>query len=275
MKFLSPTERLYLAGGIERGIRSDGRARDQFRPDTLSIDCIPQANGSARIQVQRGCDILIGIRLDLGTPALETPNKGRIICNVDCSTSTALNEIENRPFREINTFIAQTLTKLVENSLDLADLCILTGHHCWLLYVDVLVLEFNGNLLSCAMKALKAALKSLKIPQVSVSPIELEADQKEASEFALEVDEDNCRQLNMDSFPTLFTFNLVAVADGGSEVWFVDGTMQEELSAREQVLVAIDAGGRIYSVENLGRGALSPDSLVCLLESAKAFATTL
>jgi exosome complex component RRP42 len=273
MKFLSPTERLYIGEGVEKGIRSDGRSRDQFRPYSLTVDCIPQANGSARIQVQKGCDILIGIRLDLGTPTLEAPTKGKIICNVDCSTSTALNEIENRSFREINTFLAQTLEKLVVNSLNLEDLCILAEHHCWLVYLDVLVLEFNGNLLSCAMKALKSALKSLKIPQVSVTAIELEADQKEASEFALEIDQDNYTQLVMHSFPELITFNLISTLESG-DLWFVDGTMQEELAAREQVHVAVDEAGRICFVDSQGKGALSPDSLIGLLESAKVFATS-
>ena len=43
---------------------------------------------------------------------------------------------------------------------------------CWILYVDILVLEVGGNLFDAVSLAVKAALASTKIPVVSVTAVD-------------------------------------------------------------------------------------------------------
>ena len=48
---LSPFEQAYILSGIEAGVRADGRDRTQYRHFTIETGILPNANGSARLQL--------------------------------------------------------------------------------------------------------------------------------------------------------------------------------------------------------------------------------
>ena len=96
--------------------------RDQLRNFTFETDCLPQANGSARATAQRGSDILVGIKIDLAAPDLGSPNEGKIICSVDCSNSTRIDEYEHRSMREVNAELAEIVHRTLNSSFDLSQL---------------------------------------------------------------------------------------------------------------------------------------------------------
>ena len=49
----------------------------------------------------------------------------------------------------------------------------LSGRHCWTLYVDILILECGGNLFDAVSIAVKAALSNTRIPRFGHSIIEI------------------------------------------------------------------------------------------------------
>ena len=56
--------------------------------------------------------------------------------------------------------------------MDLTKLVVLPGHTCWILYVDILVLELGGNIYDAVSIAVKAALASTRIPRLSVTRVD-------------------------------------------------------------------------------------------------------
>jgi len=58
-----------------------------------------------------------------------------------------------------------------QGGIDLKSLCIIPGAQCWIIYVDVLVLDYDGNLLDTIFLATRAALQNTRIPKTEIQDI--------------------------------------------------------------------------------------------------------
>ena len=68
MVALSPAERSYIVTGLSSSTptRLDGRSLFQPRTIIISYGDAPQASGSARVVIDRGTEVIAGIRLEVG-----------------------------------------------------------------------------------------------------------------------------------------------------------------------------------------------------------------
>lgn len=100
---------------------------------------------------------------ELATPKADTPDYGYIVPNVELSPLCSSKFRPGPPSEQ-----AQVLSKLVDiilsNSaaLDLRDLCICRNKLVWVLYCDILCLNYNGSVIDACTGALIAALKVCK-----------------------------------------------------------------------------------------------------------------
>ncbi|KAM6373378.1 exosome complex component RRP42 isoform 4-T6 [Alca torda] len=209
---LSEAEKLYIVHGVqvavasaalqEEDLRVDGRGCEDYRCAEVETDVVSNTSGSARVKLGH-TDILVGVKAEMGTPKLEKPDEGYLEFFVDCSAN-ATPEFEGRGGEELGTEIANTLYRVFssESSVDLKSLCINPREHCWVLYVDVLLLECGGNLLDAISIAVKAALFNTRIPKVRV----LE-DEEGSKEIELSDDPYDCIRLNVDDVPCIVTLS--------------------------------------------------------------------
>nr|XP_060163866.1 exosome complex component RRP42 isoform X3 [Globicephala melas] len=149
----------------------DGRGCEDYRCVEVETDVVSNTSGSARVKLGH-TDILVGVKAEMGTPKLEKPNEGYLEFFVDCSAN-ATPEFEGRGGDDLGTEIANTLYRIFNNksSVDLKSLCISPREHCWILYVDVLLLECGGNLFDAISIAVKAALFNTRPLTVVASPV--------------------------------------------------------------------------------------------------------
>ncbi|XP_048808096.1 exosome complex component RRP42 isoform X2 [Lagopus muta] len=199
---LSDAEKLYIIHGVQEDLRVDGRGCEDYRCAEVETDVVSNTSGSARVKLGH-TDILVGVKAEMGTPKLEKPDEGYLEFFVDCSAN-ATPEFEGRGGEELGTEIASTLYRIFssEGSVDLKSLCINPREHCWVLYVDVLLLECGGNLFDAISIAVKAALFNTRIPKVRV----LE-DEEGSKEIELSDDPYDCIRLNVDDVPCIVTLN--------------------------------------------------------------------
>jgi exosome complex component RRP42 len=76
---ISPSERSYIISGLlhpTSPTRIDSRSLLQPRPISISYGDAPQANGSARVTVDGGTEVIAGIRLEVGD-VYEVEGKGK------------------------------------------------------------------------------------------------------------------------------------------------------------------------------------------------------
>jgi len=142
---ISEGEKSFILHGIQQAIRCDGRSNLDYRPIQLETGVVTHASGSARLRLAN-TDVLVGVKAEVDTPQPDLPREGRIHFFVDCSAN-ATPVFEGRGGEALGTDIAESLSGAYSgtNVLNLKDLCILPGKFCWVLYVDILILECGGN----------------------------------------------------------------------------------------------------------------------------------
>uniref|UniRef100_A0A8C3KBX7 Exosome component 7 n=1 Tax=Calidris pygmaea TaxID=425635 RepID=A0A8C3KBX7_9CHAR len=252
---LSEPEKLYIVHGVQEDLRVDGRGCEDYRCAEVETDVVSNTSGSARVKLGH-TDILVGVKAEMGTPKLEKPDEGYLEFFVDCSAN-ATPEFEGRGGEELGTEIANTLYRVFssESSVDLKSLCINPREHCWVLYVDVLLLECGGNLLDAISIAVKAALFNTRIPKVRV----LE-DEEGSKEIELSDDPYDCIRLNVDNVPCIVTLSKIGYRH------VVDATLQEEACSLASLLISVTSKGALTSMKKVGKGSLDPESIFEMME---------
>ncbi|RXM27336.1 Exosome complex component RRP42 [Acipenser ruthenus] len=127
--------------------------------------------------------------------------------------------------------------------------------HCWTLYVDVLLLQCDGNLFDAISVAIKAALFNTRIPKVQM--IE---DEEGTKEIELSDDPYDCMRLDVENVPCIVTLCKI----GHRHV--VDATLQEKACSMASLLVAVTRKGTITCVRKVGGGSLDPESVFEMIE---------
>lgn len=253
---LSEFERTYVVDGIEKDFRSDGRSCQDYRHFEVETGIVSNTSGSARLRLSK-TDILVGVKVEIGEPHQLKPEQGYIEFFVDCSAN-ASPEFEGRGGEELGSMLAKTLERAYNHpsAIDLESLCILPGKQCWVLYIDAVVLECGGNLFDSLSLAVKAALFNTRIPNVTVS--------MEEGDEQLEISDDphDCRRLDVDPIPVTVTLSKI----GHRHV--VDASPQEETCSLAQLLVSINGDRNICAMQKVGSGALDPDSIFEMIETA-------
>ncbi|XP_076850138.1 exosome complex component RRP42 isoform X2 [Brachyhypopomus gauderio] len=255
---VSEAEKVYIMHGVLDDLRLDGRGCEDYRHMEIETDVVSNTDGSAKVRLGH-TDILVGIKAELKRPKPTVPDEGYLEFFVDCSAN-ATPEFEGRGGEELGVELSNTLYKVFgsRRSLDLRRLCICPGEHCWVLYVDVLLLQCDGNLFDAMSIAIKAALFNTRIPSVRVSE-----DEEGSKEIELSDDPYDCLRLGVENVPCIVTLCKI----GHRHV--VDATLQEKACSAASLLVALTPRGAVTCVRKLGPGSLDPDSIFEMMETGK------
>ncbi|XP_068603425.1 exosome complex component RRP42 [Brachionichthys hirsutus] len=255
---VSEAEKVFILHGIRDDFRVDGRGCEDYRHAEIETDVVSNTDGSAKVTLGHTV-ALVGVKTEIGKPKPAVPDEGYLEFFVDCSAN-ATPEFEGRGGEELGAALSNTLYRVFGNkrSLDLRRLCISPGEHCWVLYVDVLLLQCDGNLYDAISVAVKAALFNTKIPRVTVS-----ADGEGAKEIELSDDPYDCVRLDVENVPCIVTLCKV----GHRHV--VDATLQEKACSVASLVVAVTQRGAVTCTRKVGGGSLDPESIFEMTEVGK------
>jgi len=246
---LSEAEKVYVVHGVSEDVRVDGRTRRDVRPATsLETDIVTHASGSAHLRLAN-TDVLVGVKAELDTPLSDHPDRGRIEFFVDCSAN-ATPEFEGRGGQALADSLSSTLGRAY-NTFDTRCLCLLKGSQCWVLYVDILILECGGNLSDAVSMAVKAALYTTLVPKVTVTAVDGGEPELELSDDPT----DGQRLDVMDTAPVLITLNRI-----GNHV-VVDATPEEEACTSASLIMGVTPSGAVTAVKKTGSGSFHSASV--------------
>ncbi|KAI8976959.1 ribosomal protein S5 domain 2-type protein [Pilobolus umbonatus] len=256
---VSPAERSYIEQGIQHDCRADGRGRLDYRHVVLETGLLSQASGSARCRLGDS-DVLVGVKVEIGEIDTNQPNKGRIICNVECSPS-ASQQFEGRGADELNNTLTLALDRLLngpQSGIDLDSLCIIQGHQCWIIYIDAMVMDAAGNLLDCIVMTTRAALHDTRIPKTEIQ------DMGDGDfEFEIVDDIEDAEPIKgCDQLPLSVT--LYKIADR----YIIDPTILEELCSQVTLTVGVNKEGMVCGIQKGGQGSLDPSLMTEMIQTA-------
>ncbi|KAK7500215.1 hypothetical protein BaRGS_00008438 [Batillaria attramentaria] len=255
---LSEAEKTYIIHGVQDNFREDGRGCEDYRQMDLETGLMSNTSGSARLRLAN-TEILVGVKAELEEPKPDTPDRGRLEFFVDCSAN-ATPQFEGRGGEELATEITNLLYRAYSSDtvLDVKSLCLQKGKLCWVLYVDVLLLECGGNLFDAVSIAVKSALFNTKIPSVNVT-------EEEGGQTELDVSDDpyNVKRLDVAASPCVITLSKIG------HYHAVDATQKEEACCLARLIMAVTATGSVAAMVKEGSGSLDPDSISDMMESGR------
>ncbi|MBU7045530.1 MAG: exosome complex protein Rrp42 [Theionarchaea archaeon] len=154
----------HLINLAREGRREDGRGLDEYRAIEIEVNTVDKAEGSAFVSLG-GTKVLAGIKTDVGEPYPDTPEDGVMITGAEL-IPMASPEFEAGPPREDAVELARVVDRGIRESqaLDTKALCVKPKELVRLVFVDLHILDYDGNLIDACGIAAMAALASTKMP---------------------------------------------------------------------------------------------------------------
>ncbi|CAA20427.1 Exosome complex component rrp43 [Schizosaccharomyces pombe] len=162
--FKKITPEQYLSHLLNQDVRSDGRSVSEFREIVINDNCISTANGSAIIRAGENV-FVCGIKAEIAEPFENSPNEGWIVPNLELSPLCS-SKFKPGPPSDLAQVVSQELHQTLQQSnlINLQSLCIFEKKAAWVLYADIICLNYDGSAFDYAWAALFAALKTVKLP---------------------------------------------------------------------------------------------------------------
>ncbi len=237
----------YIRDLLSKNAREDSRGLSDFREIKITAGLLPNAEGSAQVDLG-GTRVLVGVKLDLGEPMDDTPDEGTMAMSADLLPMASPNYETGPPSPE-----AIELARVVDRGIragkcvDMGSLKVADGK-AWNVYVDIYVLNFDGNLFDAATLAAMAALVNTKVPAYEDDKV---------------VREKRIKALKIDNIVASATFAKI----GGSLV--LDPNGNEEAAASTRLTIATD-GSSIRAMQKGLGGSLSQKEIEGMIDVALA-----
>jgi exosome complex component RRP42 len=253
---ITRVRRIQIAQTIEKGTRLDGRGLLDTREIKLEQGIIQKAEGSARVFLGK-TQVLVGVKIETGEPFPDTPNEGVQTVNAEL-VPLAASTFEPGPPDENSIELARIVDRGIREShaIDTAKLVIEAGKKVFVVFIDVYVLNHDGNLIDAAALAAVAALKNTKMPNYEVKDGELKI-------------KTGYTPLPLKSTP--ITVTVVKVNDK----LLIDPWVEEEQIAEARISLAVNEDGNICAIQKGGNGYFTPQQIVEASKIARDKATEL
>jgi exosome complex component RRP42 len=154
---------------LSKGKRLDGRGLNDYRKIIIETNVIEKANGSAKVSIGNS-QVVAGVKIETGTPFPDTPNKGLLVVNSEVLPLSS-PYAEPGPPDESAIELARVVDRGIRESqmIALSKLVLIEGKKVHAVFVDVSVLNVDGNLFDTTSYAAIAALSTAKMPELEVT----------------------------------------------------------------------------------------------------------
>ncbi len=237
-----------------KGKRLDGRQAAQMRKVEIETNIITSAEGSSRVRLGN-TEIICGIKMELGDPYADTPDEGVLMVGAELVPLASPEFESGRPGEEA-VELARVVDRAIREShaVDFGKLCVEPHKKVWMVYVDIDVINDDGNLIDASCLAAVAALKTAKMPKLTKNGDDYEVDY-----------ENREGHIPMKGVPIEITLAKI------ENSIILDPSISEYKSLDARVtLGTIDVDGKINvcSAQKGGRGSISTAELDGVIELA-------
>ncbi len=154
----------YILELLGKGVREHDRDRMQYRDIKIQTGTIPHAEGSAMVDIGN-TKVLVGVKLDIGTPLKDKPDEGALVTSAEL-LPLANAEYETGPPSPESIEFARVVDRGIRAAgvVD-TDALFIEKDKVWTAYVDIYVLNYDGNLFDAGTLASVSALLSARMPK--------------------------------------------------------------------------------------------------------------
>lgn len=236
---------------VTDGERLDGRSLDEYRDVEIETDYIHEtAEGSAKVSIG-DTQVVVGLKVSVESPYSDRPAQGTLVTNAELAPMAA-REFESGPPQEPGVELARVVDRGIREAeaVDLADLCIEEGEKVLTLFLDIHVLNDDGNLLDAAALGAMASLMTGYIPVYDEESGELVRGEKDRDVPLQEV-----------------TVTATARKINGEVVW--DPTREEEKAQDARLTVTFNDKGNVVAMQKGERSPYTADEIAEAMDQAE------
>jgi len=232
-----------IAQLLSKGKRIDGRGLTDYREIKIETGLIERAEGSARVRLGK-TEVLVGTKIEVGEPFSDVPNEGVLTVNAEL-VPLASPTFEPGPPNENAIELARVVDRGIRESkaIALEDLCIIPGKKVFIVFVDIYVLNHDGNLIDASALAALAALINTKTFNYEVKNGEIKI-------------KPGYKQLPIRNYPIAVTFAKI------NDKLIVDPWLEEENVMDARLTITFEKEGRICALQKGGSGHFTPKQIL-------------
>jgi exosome complex component RRP42 len=231
-----------IAQLISHEKRLDGRGLTDYREVQLETGLIERAEGSARVRLGK-TEVLVGVKFEIGEPFPDTPNEGVLTVNAEL-VPLASPTFEPGPPDERSIELARVVDRGIRESKAIAtdELVIDPGKKVFIVFVDVYVLNHDGNLIDASSLAALAALLNTKMFNYEVKEGEVKI-------------KPGYKPLPIRNYPVSVTFAKF------NDKLIVDPGLDEEEVMDARLTMTIEKDGKICAIQKGGYGHFTAEQV--------------
>lgn len=255
-------KRDYLSKLAEQGKRADGRTFNEFRKIEIETGLISKAEGSARVKIGN-TQVVAGIKILIGTPYPDTPDSGVMTTAAEL-IPMASPDFEAGPPREKAIELARVVDRGIRESkiIEVDKLCLEPGEAIWMVFIDIHIIDFDGNLFDTSSLAALAALHNAVIPIERLRP-DLEKLQEKFPSVKKYLEE----------HPTDYPLPLKEPPISCTSVKYnnvimIDPALDEEEIAEARLTVATDKNGDIRAMQKGLNGSFTVEEIKKVIKAS-------
>ena len=262
MTILPSIKREYLIKLARDGKRVDGRSFDEYRKIEIEPGIISKAEGSAKVKIGN-TQVLAGIKMDIGDPYPDIPEEGVMTTAAEL-IPLASPDFEAGPPKEDAVELARVVDRGIRESevVQVDKLCIAPHEKVWMIFVDIHILDHDGNLFDAASLASLTALYNTLVPIERLRPT-LEKLQEKHPTIKKYLDEHpKDYKLPLKDPPISCT----SVKYNG--VVAMDPSFDEEETAEARLTVATDKNGHIRAMQKGLNGTFTEEEVKKVIKAS-------
>lgn len=239
---------MYALELIQNGKRADKREFTQFRNIEIKENVIEKAEGSAYVKFG-DTKVIVGVKIGVGTPFPDTPNEGILSVTAEF-TPFASPGFESGPPGEDAVELARVVDRGIRESktIEMDKLVITEGEKVRSVFIDVYIIDNQGNLLDAAAIAALVALLNARMPKLD-------------AEGAI------MRGQYEGKLPVVHKPITISVCKVGDKI-FLDPTKEEESILDAKLSIAVMEDDKICAMQKQGSRGIEFDALEKMIDMA-------
>ena len=237
---------------LSQNKRLDGRGSEDYRELIVEEGISPSASSSVRVKFGNS-EVLAGVHLSPTTPYPDSPAEGTFMTSAELHPMASQQFDIGRPGIDAIE-LARVIDRGIRESgfIDFKKLCIKEGEKVWQVFVDIIAINDDGNLLDVSGLAAIIALGRARMPIYSVEEDKIEHG------FT-----DDAIPLNPEALSFSMTFHKI-----GKKI-VVDVTKEEEAVSEFRLTIAVgDNNGepRITAMQKGKPGVITTGDMETILK---------
>ena len=247
-RIISKIERDYIISNLKKEERIDERGLWEYRKFQIKSDVIASAEGSSDVSLGE-TRIITVLKNEVGTPYQDLPDKG--VCTVMAELLPIASPLfERGPPDEQSIELARVVDRGIRHAdcVQTQKLCIKEKVSVYILFVDMYVINYQGNLIDTGAVSALTTLLSAHIPEGIWNEEKGEAEWTGKYFTGKNI---------VNELPLAITYGKI------DDIVFLDPSLPEELVSEGKISISVTED-KITSIQKSGAATFSIDEIKML-----------